>query len=309
MLQPWGRLFVILLRVKPPPFTYHAPATVAEAVEVLSSVAPAGKVLAGGQSLIPILNMRLAAPAHIVDINRIAELAAVDVRDDRVTVSAVARQTDVEHDDRIADVCPLLPQALALVAHPVVRNRGTVVGSVVHADPAGELPAVFALLDGTAHVVSATRGRDVPAAEVFVGPQDCEGPAQELVTAVSFPAVGTDTGTAFLEVARRHGDYALGGVAAAVTVNGEGRVRRARAAYTGVAPTPLVLDVTDPVEGRTAQRANYAKAGQLAAEQVDPDADVHASAAYRRHLVGVLTERALRQAGRAALQRTGGIDG
>jgi aerobic carbon-monoxide dehydrogenase medium subunit len=298
-----------LFQVKPPPFTYHAPTTVAEAVAVLADVAPTGKVLAGGQSLIPILNMRLAAPAHLVDINRVGDLAAMDVRDDGVTVGATVRQADVEHDDRVGTLCPLLHQALALVAHPVVRNRGTVVGSVVHADPAAELPAVFALLGGVAHVASVSGQREGAAADFFVGPLECAAQARELVTAVTFPSLPPGTGTAFLEVARRPGDYALCGVAGEVSVNSDGRIRSARAAYTGVAPTPLVLDLTEPVEGRTAQRANYARAGELAAEKVEPDADVHASAAYRRHLARVLTERALRQAGRAALEHSKDTNG
>jgi aerobic carbon-monoxide dehydrogenase medium subunit len=294
----------MLRTVKPSPFTYHAPSTVGEALAVLAEVGMDGKVLAGGQSLIPILNMRLAAPANLVDINRIGELSGIDVRTDGVRIGAITRQAEVEHDDRIAEVCPLLHQALALVAHPVVRNRGTVCGSIVHADPAAELPAVFALLGGTAHMASASGTRDVPADQFFTGPLECAAEATELLTAVTFPVVPSTTGTAFVELARRHGDYALCGVAAAVAVNEAGRITSARAAYVSVAPTPVVLDLTEPVHERTAQRASYDKAGRLAAEQVDPDADIHASAEYRRHLAAVLTERALREAGRNALDRS-----
>lgn len=282
--------------MKPAAFSYHAPESVEDALGVLADVGEDGKVLAGGQSLLPILNMRLASPAHLVDINRIAALATVDSSADGVTLGAIVRHADVEHDDGAYDVQPLLRQALRLVAHPAIRNRGTTCGSLAHADPAGEMTAVLALTGGTVRLVSATSERDVGAADFFVGPlESCLRPG-ELLLSATFPAFPAGSGTAFVEVARRHGDYALCGVAAVVTCDSDGRVRTARAAYISVGPTPLVLDLTDAVVGAPAASANWAAAGRLAYDAVAPDADIHATAAYRRRLTEVLTVRALTQA-------------
>jgi aerobic carbon-monoxide dehydrogenase medium subunit len=296
----------ILPGVKPAPFTYHAPTTVAEALAALADTGGEGKVLAGGQSLIPILNMRLASPAHLIDINGVEGLAGIDVAADAVVVGATVRQADVERHPAVARRCPLLAEALGLVAHPVVRNRGTVVGSLVHADPSAELPAVLALLGGTVRVSAAGDAggaRDIPAEAFFVGPFESAVAAGELAVSVTFPATPASTGTAFTEVARRHGDYAVCGVAAAVELNDERRVRRARVAVLSVAPAPLVLDVTEPVDGRTAKRANYGMAARLVHDQVVPEGDIHASAEYRRHLAGVLSGRALRRAAARAVDR------
>lgn len=285
--------------MKPAAFSYHAPHSVDEALQVLAEVGDEGKVLAGGQSLVPILNMRLAAPAHLVDINRIAGLSTVDIMDAAVTVGATARHTEVERDDAAYAVQPLLRRALRLVAHPVIRNRGTTCGSLAHADPAGEMTAVLVLTGGTVRIRSSHGQRDVGAADFFVGPlESCLQPG-ELVESATFPAFAPGTGSAFVEVARRHGDYALCGVAAAVTVV-DGTVSAARAAYISVAPTPLLLDLTHPVAGVAAADVDWTAAGRLAESQVDPEADIHATAAYRRRLVGVLTARALAEAAAAA---------
>ncbi len=281
--------------MKPPAFTYHAPESVDEALHVLAEVGDDGKVLAGGQSLVPILNMRLAAPAHLVDINRIPGLSTVDVTDEAVTIGATARHAEVERHEAAYGVQPLLRRALRLVAHPAIRNRGTTCGSLAHADPAGEMTAVLALTRGTVHIHSRERQRDVRAAEFFLGPlESCLG-AGELVESATFPAFAAGTGTAFVEVARRRGDYALCGVAAAVSV-ADGMVTAARAAYISVGPTPVVLDLTDAVAGTAVDRADWAEAGRLAQSQVSPEADIHATVSYRRHLVGVLTTRALAEA-------------
>ena len=281
--------------MKPSPFAWSAPTSVDEALAVLGQVGGDGKVLAGGQSLLPILNMRLAAPAHIVDINRLAELAYVRVEDGAVQVGAIARHAAVERDSAAYDVQPLLRQALGLVAHPVIRNRGTTVGSLAHADPSGEMTAVLALTGGTVQVAGPAGRRDVPAAEFFAGPLECCLLPGELALSATFPAFADGSGTTFVEVARRHGDYAVCGLAAVVTV-ADGVVSAARAAYISVAPTPLVLDLTAAVAGREPSSADWAAAGDLAGEQVDPEPDIHASADYRRHLARVLTTRALAEA-------------
>jgi carbon-monoxide dehydrogenase medium subunit len=282
--------------VKPAPFRYHAPATLDEALEVLAAVGEDGKVLAGGQSLIPILNFRLAAPGHLVDINRVPGLGYVRAEPGGVRVGATARHADVERDQAAYRTLPLLRQALRLVAHPVVRNRGTAVGSLAHADPAGELTAVLALVGGSVEVARRGSTRTVAAADFFVGPlESCLEPG-ELATSAYFPVPEPATGTEVVEVARRHGDYALCGVAATVTLDGDGRVARARAAYLGVAPVPVVAELTEPVAGAAAADADWAAAGRLAQDGLDPEDDIHATAAYRRHLAGVLTARALRTA-------------
>lgn len=292
--------------MKPPPFEYSAPTTLPEALDVLTEVGSDGKVLAGGQSLIPILNMRLAAPGHLIDINRIAGLAYVRVEDGtppHVRVGATARHAEVERDPTAREAVPLLSQALRLVAHPVVRNRGTTVGSLAHADPSGEMTAVLALLGGTVDLARKGATRTVGAEEFFVGPlESCIEPG-EMAVAARFPAPAGRTGTDFVEVARRHGDYALCGVAAVVTLDDDLRIATARAAYISVAATPLVLDLTDAVVGGTPQDARYGDGARLARERVEPEPDIHATADYRRHLAGVLTERALRNATRRAAEQ------
>ncbi len=294
--------------MKPAPFEYVRPRTADEAVAALSEAADA-KLLAGGQSLIPLLSMRLAAPSTLIDLNRVEELAYVRVDDGSVRIGALARHAQVERDDAAAARQPLLRQALGLVAHPTIRNRGTVVGSIAHADPAAELPAVLAVLDGTVTTRSASGTREIAAGDFFVGPLECVVRRDELVTEIRVPALGPTSGTAIREVSRRHGDYALVGVAAVVTVDGggddvssggdgevhgrgvepPGEIRVVRAGYFSVADTPVVLDLTDAVD----PGPSWDRAAEQAMAALDPIGDIHASADYRRHLIGVLTRRAL----------------
>ena len=271
--------------MKPAPFEYVRPRTADEAVAALSEAADA-KVLAGGQSLIPLLSMRLAAPATLVDLNGVEELAYVRTDDDGVRIGAMARHADVERDAAVAARQPLLRQALTLVAHPTIRNRGTAVGSIAHADPAAELPAVLAVLGGTLTCRSASGTRDITASECFVGPLESALRPDELATEIRLPALGPTSGTAIREVARRHGDYALVGVAAVVDGDG-GAVRSARAGYFSVADTPVVLDLTDTVDAGP----SWDRAAEHAMAALDPLGDIHASADYRRHLIGVRDSR------------------
>jgi carbon-monoxide dehydrogenase medium subunit len=286
--------------VKPSRFAWTAPQTLAEALAVLAQHGSDAKVLAGGQSLLPILNMRLAAPAHLVDINDLPELGYVRCHSTGVEVGALARHAEVERDEPAYAALPLLRQALRLVAHPVIRNRGTTVGSLAHADPSGEMTAVLALTGGSVTVASEGSTREVAAADFFVGPLESALASGELAVSATFPRLPEGTGTTFVEVARRHGDYAVCGLAAAVTIT-DGSVTGARAAYVSVAPTPLVLDLTEAVRGQAPEAADWRAAGDLAGEQVDPEPDIHATADYRRHLTRVLTARGLATAaGRAA---------
>ena len=273
--------------MKPAPFEYHRPATVADAVAVMAELGDSAKVLAGGQSLVPMLSMRLAAPEHLVDINGLVELDYVRVADGAVKVGALARHRDVER--RAASAAqPMLGQALRLVAHPTIRNRGTTVGSIVHADPAGELTAVLAVLGGSVRLVSAGGERVVPAADFFLGPLESATRPDELAVEASFPVAADGVSSAFVEVARRHGDYAVCGVAA-VLRRAAGETVQARLGLISVGATPLVLDVTMVVNSADALRA-------YVAGQVEPGDDIHASADYRRHLAGVLAVRAVREA-------------
>jgi CO/xanthine dehydrogenase FAD-binding subunit len=286
--------------VKPPPFDHHAPETLEEALEVLARTGEDAKVLAGGQSLIPLLNMRLAAPAHLVDINRVASLDTLEVTEEGVRIGALARHARVERSAQAAATQPLLRAALRHVAHPVIRNRGTVVGSLAHADPAAELPAVLALLEGTVEAASVAGRRTIGAAEFFAGPLESSLRPGELATGAFFPALPANAGIAFAEVARRHGDYAMAGAAALVTVDEDQRVSSARVAYLSVAATPLVLDLTGPLDHQRIT-CDWAAAAAYARDHMDTDEDIHASAEYRRHLAGVLTERVLRAAAQQAL--------
>jgi carbon-monoxide dehydrogenase medium subunit len=293
--------------MKPPVFAYHRPAGLDEALAVLAEVGHDGKVLAGGQSLVPLLNMRLAAPAHLVDVNWLAELDEVDVDDRSVRVGAVARHARVEHDKAATEAVPLLGQAIADIAHATIRNRGTVVGSLVHADPAAELPAVLVLLGGTMELASAGGGaRRVAAADFFLGPLESDLRPGELATAALFPRPPAGSGSAWVEVARRHGDYALCGAGVLVQLDQGLRVAAARAALISVGPVPVPVDLTDALAGQPHDAADWAAAGRLAAAATEPEDDIHATAAYRRHLAGVLTARAARAAAAHARGRLEG---
>jgi aerobic carbon-monoxide dehydrogenase medium subunit len=293
--------------MKPPAFAYHRPGTVPEALAVLAEVGHDGKVLAGGQSLVPLLNMRLAAPRHLVDVNWLGELDEVGCDPDAVRVGALARHARVEHDRDALQAVPLLGQAIADIAHTTVRNRGTVVGSLVHADPAAELPAVLVLLGGTMELASAGTGpRRVAGADFFLGPLESAVRPGELATAAVFPVPPAGSGSAWLEVARRHGDYAVCGVGVLVELDQGLRVGSARAALISVGPVPAPVDLTDALGGQPHDAADWAAAGRLAAAAVDPEDDIHASAAYRRHLAGVLTARAARAAAAHAVSRMQG---
>jgi aerobic carbon-monoxide dehydrogenase medium subunit len=290
--------------VKPPPLGYSRPQSVAEALRVLADLGADGKVLAGGQSLVPLLSMRLAGSMHLVDINRLAELSYVTLAGGLVRVGALTRHAELLASAEAATAQPLLAKALRYVAHPAIRNRGTTLGSIVHADPAGEMPAVLALLAGTVRVASAEGERRVPASEFFLGPLESAVQAGELAIEAAFPVLEPMAGTGFAEISRRRGDYAVCGVAALARLGKDGQIASAQAAYLSVGPGPLVLDLTEAVAGAPDEQAARASADR-AREQVDPDGDIHVTADYRRHVAGVLTQRALAQALAEARQRAG----
>ena len=282
--------------MKPPPLDYSRPESLTDALRTLADLGPDGKVLAGGQSLVPLLSMRLAEPMHLVDINRLADLAYVTRADGQVVVGALARHAEVLASSLVPAAQPLLAKALRFVAHPAIRNRGTTVGSIVHADPAAEMPAVLALLGGTVRVLTAGGERLVGARDFFLGVLESDVQPGELVTEVRFPVLPAGTGTGFAEVSRRRGDYAVCGVAALVGLNDGQQVEHARAAYLSVGPCPRVLDLTEALAGAPAASDCLPAAAAMARELIHPEGDIHATAEYRRHLAGVLTERALLEA-------------
>lgn len=282
--------------MKPAAFAYHAPESVDEALATLAELGHDGKVLAGGQSLIPLLNMRLAAPPALVDIERLDELDVIEVTAASVRVGARVRHARLHRDAEVARAIPLLRQALAWVAHPVIRNRGTSLGSIVHADPAAELPAVLALLGGSVELASTAGTRTVSAADFLVGPLESDLRPGELAIAATFWRPAPGTGSAFVELSRRHGDYALAGVGVTVHLDADRHVTDARATFIGVTDVPAVIDLTSTLAGQAGDALDLDAARQVADPTLAPDADIHATAEYRRHLAGVLLGRGLEAA-------------
>ncbi len=277
--------------MKPAPFTWHAPRSVAEAVATLAEVGHDGKVLAGGQSLVPVLAMRLAEPAHLIDINRIADLDGIEVTAEGVRIGALVRHAQLLRHREANARQPLLGQALEYVAHATIRNRGTTVGSLAHADPSGEMTTILAITGGSVTAASVRGERTIPAADFFLGPLESSLQPDELAVSAFFPALPDGSGTAFVEMARRHGDYALAGVAAMVTPSADDATAPGvRCGLLSVSETPMVLDLTEQwAEGPDAAAAAVRDA-------IDPEDDIHASGEYRRRLAGVLAVRAITQA-------------
>jgi CO/xanthine dehydrogenase FAD-binding subunit len=265
--------------MKPAPFDYHAPSSVAEAITLKAGLGADAAVLAGGQSLLPLLNMRLARPSALVDLNRIDELRYIRRTEAGIAVGAMTRQRELERSDEAWRACPLLREALLNLAHAIIRNRGTVGGSIAHADAAAELPAVLSVLGGTVTAAGPGGTRTISADDFFLFHFTTALEPDEIVTEVWFPELSEADGYAFLELSRRHGDFALAGVAS-VVANG-----RARFAFAGVGPRPILVESEDP---------------EVAAASVEPADDIHATADYRRELVRVLTGRALELARRRA---------
>ena len=282
--------------MKPPRFDYHAPASVDEAVALLVRYGGDAKVLAGGQSLMPMLNFRLARPAALVDVNRIPVLAYVREDDGTVAFGAMTRQRTIEFSPVVARRLPLLHEATRWVGHLPIRSRGTIGGSIAHADPSAEYPAVLTALEGEV-VVQGPRGRrTLRPAELFETYLTTSLAPDELLVEVRLPAMAAGAGYAFEEFARRHGDFAIVGIAAMVVRDGA-RCSVARLASAGAGPVPVRLRAAEQILerdglGETAIEAAAARAAEL----VSPDSDVHASADYRRHLTRVLTARAVKRA-------------
>ena len=282
--------------MKPPPFAYHAPTQLDAALALLERYGDDAKVLAGGQSLMPLLNFRLSYPSALIDINRVAELSYLRQENGQVRIGALTRQRTIEFSELARRQLPLLYEATTLVGHLPIRTRGTIGGSLAHADPAAEYPTVALVLDAELVLQGPSGQRSISAEEFFVSYLTTVLAPNEVVTEIRFSPALPTSGWAFEEVARRHGDFALVGVAGVIDTEGE-QCRTVRLAAAGVGPTPVRLRAAEDIlmqQGVTEQSIQHAAA--QAAELVEPDSDIHASADFRRHLTQVLTRRAIQRA-------------
>jgi carbon-monoxide dehydrogenase medium subunit len=282
--------------MKLPPVEYEAPTTVAEALDLLAEYSDEASVLAGGQSLIPLLALRLARPAVLIDINGIAELSGVSATDGWVTIGATTREYVAEESETVAEAVPLLAAALPMIGHEAIRSRGTIGGSLAHADPAAELPAVARALDAQFVVRGPSGERVVPAAEWFEGYLTTSRGPDELLTQVRFPAARPGTGTSFGEVARRHGDFAIVGLAVSLTLS-EGAISDARLTFAGMSDVPTrATDAEDLLVGEKPSAELFEEAARRAIGDIDPPADLHGSSDYRKKIAAALVRRGLREA-------------
>jgi carbon-monoxide dehydrogenase medium subunit len=283
--------------MKMPPFDYACPATVAEAVALLAGHDDA-KVIAGGQSLVPMLAFRLAAPGLLVDLRKLPDLRRIDISDKGVVLGAMVRWCDILSDARLRRAHPLLVAAVEHVAHYQIRNRGTVGGSVAHADPAAEMPGIVLACDAEIATVGKSGARVIPAERFFLGPLMTALAADEIIVEIRLPKWPAGRRWGFQEFARRRGDFAM--AAAAVWYDeDQGRARNAHVGAIGIADRPLRLPAVEAVlNGRAIDEAAIGEAEAAACAAVDPPEDIHASAAYRRALLGTMVERALRDAAR-----------
>lgn len=283
--------------MKPSPFAIATPRSVEEALELLGQYGDEARVLAGGQSLVPLMALRLAAPGVLIDIGRISALEEVQLDDQIVSIGAGVRQRYVERHDEIGKELPLLAEALPLIGHPTIRNRGTVVGSLCHADPAAEIPVVAVALDARVEVASVAGRRMVEASDFFRGYMTTALAPTEMAVTVSFHPGSEPIGTAFAEVSRRSGDFAMVAAAAVIGCDPGGAVSSVQLVLGAVSDTPLKISGLDDVlVGRSIDEQALADAASHAQALVSPMADLHATASYRRHLVGVLAHRVLRTA-------------
>lgn len=287
--------------MKPAPFEYVAPRTLEQAVAALARGGEEAKVLAGGQSLIPLLNFRLARPTLLVDLNRIPDLAYVRSRKGGVALGAMTRQATVERDRSLDASQPLLKEAIGWIGHAAIRSRGTIGGSLAHADPAAELPAVAMCLDARLRVVGPRGSRDIAAEHFFEGYLTTVLEPDEILEEIWLPPLAPGTGQAWVEFARRHGDFALVGVAASLSVT-NGVVRNARIVLTGVGGKPVRAREAETLLLGGSVLERVGAAADAARTAIEPDADIHASKEYRSHLAGVLTERAIRLANERAVE-------
>ena len=287
--------------MKPAPFTYHDPHTLSQALDLLASLENA-RVLAGGQSLMPMMNFRYAMPDHVIDLNRVPELAYLRFEANVLRVGAMTRQRDIEFSTEIGARCPVIHEALDHVGHRQTRNRGTIGGSLCHLDPSAELVNMTALLGGTLHAASKRGQRDIPMAEFAVAYMTTALEPDELLAGITLPLPPSGTGYAFEEFARRHGDFAVVACSALLDVNRDGAIERASLAISGLAHAPVrPAQIEEALQGEK-PTADIFKAAAAEASRFDAVADAYVTAAYRQHLARVLTYRALEKAAARAAE-------
>jgi len=286
--------------MKPPAFDYILAESLDMAAAALAEAGDEAKIIAGGQSLVPMLNFRLLRPSVLIDINRIANLAFIEEAGPAIRIGALTRHFQLETSPLVARHLPVLSCAMTHVAHLAIRNRGTIGGSLSHADPAAELPMLALLLDAELSVTSASRTRTIAARDFFIGAMTVALAADEIVTEIRLPKPPQQTGWGFEEVARRHGDFALAAAAATVTVS-DGAIREARIALTGVGPTAMRASAAEALLlGEALGTSLTSRVIDAVRDRVQPETDLHASSDYRRHLAGVLAGRAVSAAWRRA---------
>ena len=283
--------------MKPPKFEYNAAHSVEEALSLLKEAGEDAKILAGGQSLVPMLNFRLTRPSHLIDINKVSELDYVREEDGKLVVGALTREVTIERSALVKEKFPLMTEATALIGHVQIRNRGTVGGSIAHADPASEYPALVVLSDAELTIAGPNGTRTATWDEFFLTYLTTSLEPDELLTEIRFPLPKAGSGFAFEELTRRHGDFALVGCAAQVTMNGGGTCEDARLSLIGVGPFPhRSPEAEKMLKGQKLTDQLISDAGQLISEEVDPDGDMHASVEYRRAMSKVFVERAMKKA-------------
>ncbi|MEM7537690.1 MAG: xanthine dehydrogenase family protein subunit M [Chloroflexota bacterium] len=296
--------------MKPAPFDYIAPTSFDETLSILQQHGDDAKLLAGGQSLIPVMNFRLAQPTMIVDLNRLTSLSDMTITDSgELVIGTMVRQRQLERSPLIAQHAPLIHEAMPYIAHPQIRNRGTLGGSLAHADPAGELPTLAVVLEAKLKLQRKGQSRWVNAEEFYIELFTTTIEPEEVLTDVVFPAMPAHTGVAFHELARRHGDYAQAGVAVCITLTEQGVCQQARLGYLNVGDVPMMAHkAADMLVGETISETLIDEAAQVAAQhEIEPVDDVHATAAYKRHLAYVLGKRALQEAtGKIGIQYVNG---
>jgi carbon-monoxide dehydrogenase medium subunit len=289
--------------MKPAPFAYHAPDTLEAALRLKAEHGDEAKFLAGGQSLIPAMNFRATQPGRLIDVNKLRDLDFIRVEDGELRIGALTRVRRLERDPVLKQHAPLLHETAPHIAHPQIRTRGTVGGSLAHHDPAAELPVVVTALGGRVKLQSSRGERWVAADDFFVSLFTTTIEPDEMLTEAALPALPPRTGTAFLELARRHGDYAMMGVAAVVTLDAAGKCNEARLVYLNAGDRPMMAKRgAESLKGRPMDDAAAAEAASIAsAQEIEPMGSLHASPEYQRHLASVLTKRVLKIAAARAV--------
>ncbi|HKY54436.1 MAG TPA: xanthine dehydrogenase family protein subunit M [Anaerolineales bacterium] len=291
--------------MKPAPFEYHAPASIEQAVELYSHYNGEAKILAGGQSLVPAMNFRVVQPSVLIDLNRVAELSYIREDEGVIRIGSMARERHLEFDESIAKRTPLLHEAVPFIAHPQIRNRGTIGGSIVHADPAAELPVLMTALSARLKARNASSERWIDAQDFFVGMFTTALEPDEVLVEIELPFMPQRTGWSFMEVAPRAGDYAMMGVAALVTLDEAGKCEGAKLVFLNAGEGPVdAKEAAQLLQGDSINDDLIHNAAAIASEkEIHPFGNIHASAEFQRHLAQVLTRRALHQAAERANER------